>query len=250
VFRRSIPALGAALVLAALAAPALAITGGRADGNGHPNVGLLVADTGTGPRALCTGMLVAPSVFLTAGHCTVSLPTNRVAVTFDEKPDLATTSLRSGTAFTDPAFGLDQKELHDLAVVLLDTPVSGVAPAELPAPALLAQSQIPSAPLTSVGYGYAERATGGGNPSFVGGGERRVATTTFAKLTTSTLEIGSKDGGVCFGDSGGPTFLGSSDVIVATTSGGNSTCQGKASLYRLDTPSARGFLGQFVALPS
>jgi hypothetical protein len=251
VSRRLLLALGAALALAALAAPALAITGGRADGNEHPNVGLLVADVdGTGPRSLCSGTLVAPAVFLTAGHCTASLPTTRVAVTFEPAPDLATAQLVSGTAVTDPAFGHDRGDLHDLAVVLLDAPVGGITPATLPAPGLLDRSQIPSATFTSVGYGYAERAMGGGRPHFLGGGERRVATTTFAALTRSWLKLSSRGGGLCFGDSGGPQFLGDSSVVVATTSGGSSTCEGSSSSYRLDTPSARGFLGRYVALPA
>jgi hypothetical protein len=55
--------------------------------------------------------------------------------------------------------------------------------------------------------------------------------------------------GVCFGDSGGPHFLGDSNLVVATTSGGDAVCRAENHNYRLDTPQARAFLGQFVALP-
>jgi hypothetical protein len=243
-----VPALGAALALAAIAAPALAITGGRPDGDAHPNVGLLVADLGAGSRPVCSGTLVAPAVFLTAGHCTVSLPTSRVSVTFDATPDLATSSLRSGTAVTDPAFGHDRADLHDLAVVLLDAPVASVEPARLPAAGLLDRSPLRGATFTNVGYGHAERASGG-EPRFLGGGERCVSTSMFASLTQSWLKLDSQDGGVCYGDSGGPRFLGDSNLLVATTSGGSSTCEGTAASYRLDTPSARALLGRFLALP-
>jgi hypothetical protein len=242
VFRRSLPALGAVLALAAIAAPALAITGGRPDGNGHPHVGLLVAVVdGTGPRPLCSGTLVAPSVFLTAGHCTASLPTTRVSVTFDPVPDLRTAPLRSGTAVTDPGFGGAKKDSHDLAVVLLDAPVEGVEPAELPTAGLLDHTPLKDATFINVGYGLSDRSTGGG--------ERLVSTSGFGSLRATELRLDSKDGGVCFGDSGGPRFLGDSTLLVATTSGGNSACTGPSTSYRLDTPSAREFLGRFVSLP-
>jgi secreted trypsin-like serine protease len=42
-------------------------------------------------------------------------------------------------------------------------------------------------------------------------------------------------GGTCFGDSGGPNFLGSSNVIAGVTSFGlNSTCAGTGGVYRVD----------------
>jgi V8-like Glu-specific endopeptidase len=237
-FRRSLPALGAALALAAIAAPALAITGGRLDGDGHPNVGLLVDGN---RKPLCSGTLVSPTVFLTAGHCTASLATTRVAVTFDAEPALASTTLRPGTAVTDPGFGLDKKDSHDLAVVLLDEPVEGTQPAQLPAAGLLDRTPLKSASFTNVGYGATDRSNGGG--------ERLVSTSGFGGLGATELKLHAKDGGVCFGDSGGPRFLGDSMLIVATTSGGNSACTGPSASYRLDTPSARAFLGRFVSLP-
>jgi len=50
---------------------ASAITDGYPDGNGHPYVGLMVAQDNTGkPLWRCSGTLIAPTVFLTAGHCT------------------------------------------------------------------------------------------------------------------------------------------------------------------------------------
>ena len=52
---------------------AQAITFGQPDGNLHPNVGALVADwdpDSPGPDIFCSGTLIAPTVFLTAAHCT------------------------------------------------------------------------------------------------------------------------------------------------------------------------------------
>jgi hypothetical protein len=61
------------------------------------------------------------------------------------------------------------------------------------------------------------------------------------------------DGGTCYGDSGGPNFLGAgssaTDIVAATTITGDFRCRATNVTYRLDTPSARSFLGQFVSLP-
>ena len=72
-FRRGLTALAAAAMVATTAVPAIAITGGEPDEGRHPNVGLLVfySDDGdTNARFRCSGTLVAPTVVLTAAHCT------------------------------------------------------------------------------------------------------------------------------------------------------------------------------------
>src|SRR5688500_6251729 len=53
------------LALQGLVAPAEAIIEGQPDGNRHPYVGMAFND-----QFLCSGSLIAPTVFLTAGHCT------------------------------------------------------------------------------------------------------------------------------------------------------------------------------------
>ena len=63
----------------AVAGPAYAITGGTPDGQGHPAVGLLLADAGpAGFQPDCTGALVAPDVFVTAAHCFIGTASNHV----------------------------------------------------------------------------------------------------------------------------------------------------------------------------
>ena len=253
--------LAAALAAAVLSVtPALAVTGGEPDGTGHPNVGALIADLpGSGPSPVCSGTLVSDTVFLTAGHCTASLAeqgVERVWVTFDAALEPESWSLVSGTYRTDPAFGHDRSDLHDLAVVLLDVPVAGIVSATLPQADLLdrlaLRGGLRGATFANVGYGYKDRLTGGGPPEFAYDGLRRVSTSSFAALTQSWLKLsnhgsGGDQSGVCFGDSGGPRFLGT--TILAVTGGGDSTCSGMSASYRLDTPSARRFLGQYVTLP-
>ena len=78
--KRLLAILIAVIVLLVAAIPAGAITDGDLDGEDHPMVGLMVADgpyydeTGTqigfGPLWRCSGTLISPTLFITAGHCT------------------------------------------------------------------------------------------------------------------------------------------------------------------------------------
>ena len=56
-------------------------------------------------------------------------------------------------------------------------------------------------------------------------------------------------GGTCYGDSGGPHFLGNSNMVVSLTVTGDAWCRATDVTYRLDTDSARSFLAPFVELP-
>ena len=261
--KRGLAVVATALAAAALSAgPAVSVTGGEPDGARHPNVGALIADfPGSGPAPVCSGTLVSPTVFLTAGHCVASLAgqgVSRVWVTFDPTLDPAAWTLLPGAYYLDPAFGHDRGDLHDLAVVVLSSVVAGVQPAALPPAGLLdrlaASGELRSAVFVNVGYGFSDRVTGGGKPQLLYDGARRVSTSPFGALTGTWLKLSSNanatgQGGVCYGDSGGPRFLGGSSTVVAITSGGDAACAGMSSSYRLDTPSARAFLSSFVALP-
>ncbi len=68
---------------------------------------------------------------------------------------------------------------------------------------------------------------------------------------TSSRNPSTGSGGTCFGDSGGPHFLGgaASTLEVAITVSGDSVCRATDKTYRIDTPSARDFLGRYVTLP-
>jgi hypothetical protein len=82
-----VAALVAAVAVAlAGGATASAITNGQPDGNAHPYVGLMVAlDKDGVPQWRCSGSLLSPTVFLTAGHCTEP-PAAHVEIWFDEGP--------------------------------------------------------------------------------------------------------------------------------------------------------------------
>ena len=60
-----------AMLVAALVAavPASAVQFGTPDGNAHPQVGVMVAKVNGVPRWRCSGAIISPRVYLTAGHC-------------------------------------------------------------------------------------------------------------------------------------------------------------------------------------
>jgi len=53
--------------------------------------------------------------------------------------------------------------------------------------------------------------------------------------------------GICFGDSGGPVLLGSSDIAVGINSFvNNNNCTGNAFAFRLDTAESQTFLAPYL----
>jgi V8-like Glu-specific endopeptidase len=243
----------AAVLVAALTSvsSASAITDGTADGNGHPNVGGLVAPVAysDGTWIYCSGTLISPTVFLTAAHC--ADVSDRVRVTFSSAYQDGDKTY-SGTFYGDPAYNQSQSDPHDIAVVVFDKEVKGIAPARLPAADSLSNLS-GSQQFTSVGYGAYEVTKGPGGHQYLYNDVRGVATGTLNSITQSWLKISMNpshgDGGTCYGDSGGPNFLGTSDIIAATTITGDAVCRSTNVDYRLDTASARSFLSQYVALP-
>jgi hypothetical protein len=88
VCRRAVTLIAAIAVLLFGATGAMAITNGQPDGNNHPYVGLMVALDKDGiPQWRCSGSLLTPTVFLTAGHCTEA-PAAHVEVWFSAGPVL------------------------------------------------------------------------------------------------------------------------------------------------------------------
>jgi secreted trypsin-like serine protease len=255
---RSVLAVAGAVLTALLVSvsPANAITNGGPDGNGHPEVGALLAQQAfsDGTWEECSGTLISSRVFLTAAHCDEGV--SRVAVTFDSTYTAATGTTYWGTWHADPGYNKSQSDPQDLAVVVLDKAVKGIAPARLPQAGAL-DGLDGSAEFTSVGYGAQAVTNGPGGKTYSYADVRYVATGTLNSLTPTWLRISQNastgNGGTCYGDSGGPNFLGSgsseTNVIAGTTITGDTACRSTNVDYRLDTPSARAFLGQYVTLP-
>jgi secreted trypsin-like serine protease len=242
---------------------AQAITNGQLDGTGHPNVGAMVWKSSDGKLHFeCSGSLIAPSVFLTASHCTAYVQSFGISdayVTFD--PGLPSPNLLHGTMHTNPLFNQTFSDPEDIAVITLDQPVSGITPVQLPPAGLLDQMKktktLNGTLFTSVGYGTQQAQNGPGGHTYPFDGQRRYAAGEFNSLTQTLLKISQTgstgDGGTCYGDSGGPQFLGAgsgeTQTQVSITLTGDTGCKATNVDYRLDTPQARAFLAPYVSLP-
>jgi V8-like Glu-specific endopeptidase len=251
-----------ALAILMAAGAASAITYGQSDGDKHPYVGALVGADEQGEFVFCSGTLIAPDIFLTAAHCTAAIEQFGFefrGVTFDSDFDPDTSVVYPGTPHTHPHFPGPSSDAKDIAVVVLDEQVSGIQPALLPSAGLLDQrandGTLKGQSFTAVGYGATERThqPGSGAPVYGENGTRMYSVSTFAALNKASLRLSQNpstgDAGTCYGDSGGPNFLGDSQVIASITISGDIPCRATNVTYRLDTPTARAFLGQFVKLP-
>jgi hypothetical protein len=267
-------------LLCATALPAAAITGGRPDGGGHPNVGLILYYDETGSRYRCSATLISPTVLLTAAHCTLGT-VGSTLVTFQsviaETPpapfpvaanpsvgytpaELAAAGYRSGTAVTHPEYSdfTDLASWNDVGIIVLDAPVTGIQPAQLAPRNYLDRFRQPRLNKTIfevVGYGTEVRKPDSGPqkpqpmsyPLI-----RRVTTSPGQKLTPQILQMNGNPndtrggGGTCFGDSGGPVFL--NGYLVAVTSYGyTANCRYLGGYQRVDIPVVQDWLAGAMA---
>jgi len=246
-----------------------AITWGQEDTTGlYPNVGAFMATypSHNATFPVCSGTLVHPRVFLTAGHCTAAVAARQAAglissiyVSFDADPVAAgATLLPVADMVTHPAYGHDMSDLKDVGLLVLAQPASGITPATLPAAGyldsllaagLLRQGSV-GAPFTEVGYG--------GTlfwppPQVVYFDKRQYATSAFRNLHKAWLFLSQNaalgNGGTCYGDSGGPAFWtdqNGDDVLVAVTTTGDTACVATGVDYRVDTQSSLDFINGVI----
>ncbi|KAB2809371.1 trypsin-like serine protease [Pimelobacter simplex] len=271
------------LVVAALAAtglvfpasPATASTGGTADGNLHPNVGLIAFYDADG-RFRCSATLVSPTVLITAAHCT-SGTLGKTLVTFDsviaEAPpsplpvaadpsagytsaELAAAGYLSGTAYTHPQYSdfTDLRNWNDVGVIVLDAPVTTIAPAPLaPVGTADAIKQPRKTLFRAVGYGTEVRQPDSGPQKPVPMSYpllRRYVDMPGQKITPQIIQTNGNEndpfgtGGTCFGDSGGSLWLGGS-IVGVTSYGYTANCRYIDGYQRVDIPVVRAWLAGF-----
>ena len=244
--------------------------------NAHPYVGALVTVPPTGEFKgqripVCSGTLISPRVFLTAGHCTdfltrKDLPTY---VSFDPTYEPGASKVVSATSYTHPRFCAPNPEdkvdcapevpteallarewRYDVGVAVLREPVRMATYGALPEAGLV-DTLKEGQRLTVVGYGANGFDIDGGPPPQVQPvflGDRHRATVRllatrdpavgemFVKTTGVSLR-GDKGETSCYGDSGGPLFLPDQQTIVAVTSFGIAPlCRGPGYNQRMDLP--------------
>lgn len=263
--RTTFVVLGIIALVVGAAIPASAITYGEPDNGWHPNVGAMMWDWDPdhdGVEQWCSGSLIESKIFLTASHCTVDPEAEgaSVFVSFDDELEEPVKLLKVRTIYTNPNFNQAQSDPGDVAVLELAKPVN-LTPARLPTEGLLdemrAAGTLQETSFTAVGYGVTEPAIGGGPPTFPDPFRRMMSVSSFNALNDAWLRLSQNnatdDGGTCFGDSGGPNFIGAgedeTDVIASITVTGDAMCLATNDTFRMDIPSVRAFLDDFVTLP-
>lgn len=283
--KRLLSALAVVVVMAVGIAPAAAITWGTLDTTDeYPAVGAIMVDWRTlgapafGLGIYCSGTLIHPSVFLTAGHCAEGLVDDGLTdadgfpigdpdvwVSFDEDPsdfnpppdkDRCDTCLDIKQVVNSPLYDWGPtSDPHDIAAIILEEPFTDAAPMEIAALGALEDLRKPDVPrngvnrerFTVVGYGG----------SFVDAppfdieylDHRQFAESAFQGLLDAWLRVSQNqargDQGTCFGDSGGPILRG--DTVVGITSWGDSVCAAMGFYYRTDTEESLAFIADVIA---
>jgi hypothetical protein len=237
----------------------------------HPYVGAYVAKVQGKLWPVCSGTLISPRVFLTAGHCTeFEIEKDRPAyVSFDPTYKPGASKVIKGTPYLHPNFCFSDKEgeplcgglpiRYDAGVLVLKEPVRMANYGALPEAGLV-DTLKEGQRLTTVGYG-----TRGFDlvskpplqPQPLPPDKRYRATVRllntrnpelgemFVKTTGINL-TGEKGEATCFGDSGGPLFLPDQETIVGVTSGRYyPLCRGPAYYQRMDLPRVLNWVRSF-----
>lgn len=264
-FRIVLTAFAAA---AALLSPAVhAITDGEFDGDRHPNVGLMVAlDANGAPMWRCSGTLVSPRHYLTAGHCVYGAA--RVTIWFDADVDAGRpgngypfVGQVNGTPHAHPLYPTASFVVNDVGVVVLDndfgTPPYATLPRVGDLDQLARRRGTKDLTFTAVGYGLQKSFPDAASWQVQSDRVRMLATPRLLQINTPgftgnfslLLSNNAHTGGTCFGDSGGPNFLGGSSVVGAVTSYGiNGNCAGTGGVFRMDTNNVQDWLKTFPGL--
>jgi len=254
-----------ALIVLLPSAAVLAITNGSLD-TVHTYTGAMVVPnvfgytgfTGGNGYISCSGTLLSPRVFLTAGHCVNALiafgvTSDQVHVDFDATNvytpsnswlDVASYTIMPGFQVTNGS----TPDLNDIGVVILAKPVNNVTPAKLAPVGLLDSYPALNKAIVSVlGYGV--------NENLVLTGNRLITISNVVNLNDTWLKRSSTPGGTCSFDSGGPTLLiqGTTEYQIglhsSQTGAGSALVSCGANLYdtRIDTTAVQNFIEAQIA---
>ena len=159
-----------------------------------------------------------------------------------------------GKPYTHPSYNPRAFFLFDLGVVVLkngvNLPEYGALPALNVLDKLAKSRGLQDVTFTAVGYGLQQSFPD--QASFLAHNQRvrMLARPHLLQINTGftgdfsvLLSNNAHTGGTCFGDSGGPNFIGDSNVVAGVTSYGlNGNCAGTGGVYRVDRADDLNFL--------
>lgn len=244
--------------------PVSAVTDGELDGNLHPHVVLILMEVDGAPLSRCSGTLISPTIVLTAGHCVSNYPDvgtvtgMRVFTEADvdggnnNYPFAGPNAVEAVAWAAHPLYETAPFFVHDVGIIRLAQPIDVHTYGTLPTVGQLdSLKRGKKTTFTSVGYGLQRI-----NPVFVEAARVRmfaqphliqINTPGFTGDFSMLLSNNHSTGGTCFGDSGGPNFLGDTNLIAGVTSFGiNGNCAGTGGVFRLDKADVLNFIYDFM----
>ncbi|MCI0549990.1 MAG: trypsin-like serine protease [Anaerolineae bacterium] len=261
------------VILALAVSPVGAVTDGELDGEGHPHVVLLLMEVDGAPAFRCSGTLLSATVLLTAGHCTNGFPDfefsgMRVFTESDVQAGIGTTNnypfagpnaVEAVAWAAHPLYETGPFFLHDVGIVILEEPgvvldEYGTLPSVNQFDAFKTKRGLQKVTFTSVGYGLQESFPDAASWKENNSRTRYVAHPKLNQINggivgdfSMLLSNNHHTGGTCFGDSGGPNFLGDSNLVAGITSFGlNGNCAGTGGVFRTDRQDVLGFINSYL----
>ena len=246
--------------------PVSAITDGELDGDAHPAVVLISIGLGGTPTYYCSGVLIAPTYVLTAGHCTgepgefsgMRIFTESDVENGDNNyPYAGNNSVEAVRWGPHPDYTDAGYYFHDVGMIELAEPIElefgqyATLPNVDSLDALAKPRGQQDVSFTAVGYGMQRI-----NPVFEE--EEKIRMFSQPKLIqinspgftgdySLLLSNNHATGGTCYGDSGGPNFIGDSLVVAGVTSFGlNGNCAGTGGVFRMDRQNVQDFINDFM----
>ena len=221
------------------------VVGGQPEG-GYPPVGYLRNTLYPEYKTVCGVTLIAPRAVVTAAHCVDGGAASHFAVGFglvDSSPTIAVSAIHMHPSYVYRQEG-DFLPWNDVAVLELAEDVTTMAPATL------ARAETGGCTSRYVGYGR----TVPGDWTIEAGyeGERRSAQICIDAENPHELYIHGDDGGLCWGDSGGPLLVDGTTRVLGVLSrhapraGSHYSCEDGNRMIFTATSTYRDFIAQWA----